>query len=335
MTVGRIEGERDVRRQGEGLEKVPPICQDMSMRIGAFELHEPVPELREPHVFTMVRPWVDVGSAVTITLSRLERHFGAKELGKLSRPGNFFDFTRYRPTIRLVEGLREVTIPNSVINYAQPEGGPDLLFFRLMEPHAFGENYANSVLEVLKYLGIRRYCRLGAMYDAVPHTRPLLVTGDTGGVPMKGNAGNLRTRQSTYEGPTSIMNLVSDGMPKLDLEIDTMYFTVHLPQYVQLEEDYAGAARLLEVLSSIYDLPPDLPPTSRGQRQYSEMAKAIERNTELKELIQRMESQYDAEEAAREEEASPPTPLSPEVEQFLQEMDQRFGDPNQPDPEDG
>ena len=39
-------------------------------------------------------------------------------------------------------------------------------------------------------------------------------------------------------------------------------FTVHLPQYVQLEEDYAGAARLLEVLSSIYDLPPDLPPTA-------------------------------------------------------------------------
>lgn len=32
------------------------------MRIGAFELVEPLPELRDPHAFAMIRPWVDVGS---------------------------------------------------------------------------------------------------------------------------------------------------------------------------------------------------------------------------------------------------------------------------------
>jgi hypothetical protein len=299
------------------------------MRIGAFELHDPVPELREPHIFTMVRPWVDVGSAVSLTLAALERHFGAKELGKLARPGNFFDFTRYRPTLRLVNGRREVRVPNSVINYAQPPGGPDLVFFHLQEPHAFGEEYAESVLQVFKHLRIRRYCRLGAMYDAVPHTKPLLVTGDTGNVPVKGNGGNLRKRRNTYQGPTSIMNLVSDGVPKLGLEIDTIFFTVHLPQYVQLEEDYAGSARLLETLSSIYDLPPDLPPTARGQRQYSELSRSVERNQELQALIKRMEQQYDADETAREE-TTPSSSLSPEVEQFLQEMDRRFSDPEQP-----
>ena len=302
----------------------------MSMRIGAFELNEPIPDLQEPHALTMIRPWVDVGSVATIALARLEKHFGAKELGKLARPGNFFDFTRYRPTMRLVEERREVTIPNSIINYAQTPEGQDLLFFHLLEPHAFGEDYAESVLEVFKHLGIRRYCRLGAMYDAVPHTRPLLVTGDTGGVPTKGNAGNLRRRRSTYQGPTTILNLVSDGVPKLDPEIDTLNFMVHLPQYLQVEEDYAGAGRLLEVLSSIYDLPPDLPPTKRGERQYSELSKAVERNPELKVLIERMESEYDTKEAAGEEGTSPPAPLSPEVEQFLQEMDRRFGDPDQP-----
>ena len=299
------------------------------MRIGAFELHEPVPELRDPHAFTMIRPWVDVSSVVTITLARLERHYGAKELGKLARPGNYFDFTRYRPNLHLVEGRREVTVPNSVINYAHTEDGLDLVFLHLLEPHAFGEDYADSVLEVFKYLGIRRYCRLGAMYDAVPHTRPLLVTGDTGGVPTKGDGGNLRRRKSTYQGPTSILNLVSDGVPKIDPEITIMNFTVHLPQYLQVEEDYAGAARLIEVLSTMYDLPPDIAPTARGQRQYGEFNKAVERNTELKALIQRMESQYDtteASEASQQEEESSPTPLSPEVEKFLQEMDRRFGE---------
>ena len=289
-------------------------------------MHEPVPELKDPHVFTMIRPWVDVGSVATITLARLEQHFGAKELGRLARPGNFFDFTRYRPTLHLVEGTREVKVPNSVINYAQPDGGPDLVFFHLLEPHAFGEDYAESVLEVFKHLRIKRYCRLGAMYDAVPHTRPIRVTGDMGGLPTGGNPGNLKRRGSTYQGPTSIMNLVSEGVSKLDLELDTINFMVHLPQYLQVEEDYAGAARLLEVLSSIYDLPPDLPSSRRGEQQYSELNKAVERNPELKSLIRRMEAQYDADETSSMEDSTS-TPLSPEVERFLQEMDQRFSDP--------
>ena len=296
------------------------------MRIGAFEIQEPVPELREPHAFTMVRPWVDVGSVVSITLARLERHFEAKELGKLARPGTFLDFTRYRPTIRLVDGDREVTVPNSIIKYAQPPDGPDLMFFHLLEPHAFGEDYADSVLEVFEHFAIGRYCRLGAMYDAVPHTRPLLVTGDTGGVATTGNAGNLRKRKSAYQGPTSITNLVAEGLSKLGRSIDTMNFMVHLPKYLQAEEDYAGAARLLEVLSSIYDLPPDLAPSRRGERQYGELGKAVERNAELKALIERMEAQYDAEEAAEDDESSVPAKLSPEVEQFLEEMDRRFGE---------
>ena len=296
------------------------------MKVADFDIHEPVPQLREPHAFAMIRPWVDVGSVASTTLTQLEHHFAAKEAGRLARPGMFFDFTRYRPTIRLVEGRREVTIPNSIINYAQTQDGPDFLFFHLLEPHAFGEDYTDSVLEVFKFFGIRRYCRLGGMYDVVPHTRPLLVTGDTGSVPTKGNAGNLRRRKSTYQGPTTILNLVADGVPKLGLDLENMNFMVHLPQYAQLDEDYTGVARLLEVLSSIYDLPPDLAPTGKGQEQYSELDKAVERSPELKALVQRMESHYDSEEAASDREASPPAPLSPEVEQFLQEMDRRFGD---------
>ena len=297
------------------------------MRVGAFEIQEPVPQLREPHALTMVRPWVDVGSVATITLDRLERHFGAKELGRLARPGTFFDFTRYRPTIRLVEGRREVIVPNSIIKYAQTEDGPDFLFCHLLEPHMFGEDYADAVLEVFKFFGIRRYCRVGAMYDAVPHTRPLLVTGDTGSVPLK-NEGRFRARASTYQGPTSITNLVTDGVPKLDLEIDTVNFMVHLPQYLQIDEDYTGAASLLDALCSIYDLPPDLQPTKRGEKQYREFSNALERNPELKALIRQMESHYDAEEAASQQDDSPQTPLAPEVEKFLQEMDRRFSDPN-------
>ena len=301
------------------------------MRIGAFELADPVPELREPHVFAMIRPWVDVGSVGTLTLNRLERFMGSKELGKLHRPGTFFDFTRYRPNMRFVDGVRQVKIPNSTIRYATTENGPDYLFFHLLEPHSNGEDYTDSILEVVRYFGVKRYCRLGAMYDAVPHTRPLLVTGSLGSVEQKRSVPNFKISQSTYQGPTTIMNLLSEGIEKD--EIESINFMVHLPQYVQLEEDYAGTSRMIEVLSSVYEnIPTDLAPVRRGQRQYRELNASVDRNNELKTLIQQMEQYYDSQltaeaeaaAASAEEGGSPGPTLSPEIEAFLSELGDRL-----------
>src|SRR6476619_5013852 len=120
------------------------------MRIDAFEVSEPLPELREPHALVMIRPWVDVGSVGSLTLRRLERHFGAKPLAELARPGTFFDFTRYRPTVKLVNGEREFTYPNSLVKFAQPADGPGLVFLHLLEPHAMAEDYVESLEELFK-----------------------------------------------------------------------------------------------------------------------------------------------------------------------------------------
>ena len=280
-------------------------------------------------MFAMVRPWVDVGSVGTLTLNRLERFMGSKELGRLARPGTFFDFTRYRPNMRLVDGKREVKIPNSIIRYAITEDGPDYLFLHLMEPHSNGEDYTDSILEVVNHFKIKRYCRLGAMYDAVPHTRPLLVTGNLGDVEQKRPVANFKIRQSTYQGPTTIMNLLSEGIEKADIE--SINFMVHLPQYVQLEEDYAGTSRMIEVLASVYDsIPADLAPLRRGQRQYRELNSTLDRNTELKTLIQQMEAYYDAQLDSEErsssstKEPATSTQLSPEIERFLSELGGKF-----------
>ena len=298
------------------------------MRVGAFEISEPVPDLKDPHVFAMIRPWVDVGSVGTLTLNRLERFMGSKELGNLHRPGTFFDFTRYRPNMRFVDGVRQVKIPNSTIRYATTENGPDYLFFHLLEPHSNGEDYTDSILEVVRHFGVKRYCRVGAMYDAVPHTRPLLVTGSLGSVEQKRPVPNFKLQQSTYQGPTTIMNLLSEGIERD--EIETINFMVHLPQYVQLEEDYAGTSRMIEVLSSVYEnIPPDLAPVRRGQRQYRELNSTVDRNSELKTLIQQMEQYYDSQLTAESsstspEESSSSPALSPEIEAFLSELGDRL-----------
>lgn len=290
------------------------------MRLGPFEINEPVPDLKEPHALAMLRPWIDVGSVGTLVLSRLERFMGGRELGKLARPGTFFDFTRYRPTISVREGQREVVVPNSFINYAKRENSHDFLFLHLLEPHMFGEDYTDAVLEILKKFGVKRYILLGAMYDAVPHTRPLMVTGSNRGQGQM--LGGQTLRASTYQGPTTINYLVTQQAPQLGIEVSSLI--AHLPQYVQLEEDYTGAGRVLDILQQAYGLPANLIDQKRGQAQYEEITRAVASNPRLLPIIKELEATYDAKAALEQAQGQKGPPLARAVEDFLRELDEGF-----------
>tara|TARA_A100001037_G_scaffold306590_1_gene353004 strand:+ start:6100 stop:6999 length:900 start_codon:yes stop_codon:yes gene_type:complete len=297
------------------------------MDIGAFKIQEDIADIKNPYMVAMIKPWVDVGKVGTLTLNRIERFFGATEIGELARPGKFFDFTRYRPNMRFVQGKRTMRIPNSFVKHGKSESGQDYIFLHLFEPHSNGEEYVESILDIVKHFEVKRYCRVGAMYDAVPHTRPILITGSIGEVNQLREVENLRLRQSSYQGPTTIMNLLAVGID--DLEIETLNFMAHLPQYAQLEEDYSGVSRMIEVLSSVYaDIPKDLSPIRRGQRQYRELTKAVENNSELKGLIEQMESMYDADRQSEQDDAKieDSASLSPEIESFLDEIGQQLED---------
>ncbi len=290
------------------------------MRLGAFELNEPLPELKEPHALVMLKPWVDVGNVGTLTLSWLEIHFKAKELARLARPGNFYDFTRYRPTIYLTEGRRQMAIPNTYVTYGQQETGNDFLFLHLLEPHNQGEVYVDSVLRLLARLGVKRYYLLGSMYDLVPHTRPLLVTGGVASKRTQQDLEKMGIKSSDYQGPTTITSLISQRAP--DMGIETMSLIVHLPQYTQLDDDYIGTVRLMKVLGSLYELPVDETYVKKSEQQLEQISLAVDKNSQLKATVEHLETHYEARTKRRKDEETPR--LSPEVERLLAEMERRF-----------
>ncbi len=293
------------------------------MRVGAFELHEPVPELKRAQALVMLSPWIDVGEIGSASLQVLEEHHQARELGKLTRPGMFYDFTRYRPVISLVEGQRMIEIPNTFINCSQSGDHGDFVFFHCLEPHAMGETYVESTLKLLERLNVTRYCLLGGMYDAVPHTRPLMVTGGASETSLQHKLKEANVKASGYQGPTTINILISEQAPKHG--IATMTLIVHLPQYAQLERDYSGQYTLLSLLCYLYDLSLDLSEIKRrGEEQYRRISVAVEASPEATELVKTMETSYDE---GLEEGKAPEARhhLSPEVEKFLKEMEKRLG----------
>ena len=283
------------------------------MRIGCFQLRDPVPESKEPYVVACLRPWIDVNGVGTLVLGELEARFNATELGELTKPGHFYDFTRYRPTIHLEDGIRNLSIPNTTIHYAEREGQHDLLLLHLLEPHAHAELYVTSVLKLLKTMGAKKYILMGSMHDMVPHTRPLLVSGYGMGEEGRRDAKKAGVLPITYNGPSSMVNLITKNASEMG--IDAVAFMVSLPQYVVLEEDYLGKVRLMEILNLLYDIPVDKEDFERALEQRRLINERLETSPEVKGLLSQLESAYDARVKALETEGTPR--LTSEMEEIL------------------
>jgi len=289
------------------------------MEIGWFDFDPPEVPLRDPHAIVMLRPWINVGNVGTIVLSRLASIYRAEEVATLLRPGHFYDFTRYRPEMKWVDGEREITSPTSKIEIVRRDEAPDLVLVHLLEPHSNSEDFNESVLEMLEALGVTTYITVGGMYDSVPHSRPLLVTGSSRGWEVEPNLGGVTLSRSRYEGPTSATNGIGVGATARGLA--TLTVMVHLPMYLQLDNDYAGAARALEALAPLYDFKDvKLPEVELGEQQYSQVTPAMTNNPRLAEMVKRFEDEYDS----NGDETPPSVELSAEIEAFLEEV--RGGD---------
>ncbi len=295
------------------------------MQIRDFEINADPGSFDSPHCIVTLRPWVNVGNVGRIVVNRLGRIYDAKKIGQLARPGKFYDHTRYRPRIKMRRGERTFRIPNTEVTAARVPDGRDLIFIKMLEPHAWSEDFNESILELVQTFNVERYVLVGSMYDSVPHTRPLKLTGSARGwEPPRTFKHGVRLGRSRYEGPTSMVSQLTE-LARTQLGLETLSMIVHLPLYLKLDNDYVGASRVLSVLSEVYDVPTDRMPEMRmGETQYSQVQISNSDNPRLAQLVARLELEYDAEEAepAEEEEIE----LSPELEEFLQDLSRGWED---------
>jgi proteasome assembly chaperone (PAC2) family protein len=184
------------------------------------------------------------------------------------------------------------------------------------------EEYIDSVIELFKNFGVKRYCVIGSMYDMVPYTRPLLVTGSASHPDLQNKLTLANVKSSDYQGPTTILSLI--GHRALQLGIETCSMMVHLPGYFMMEDDCRGEKRLMEVISFLYGFAmpqEDIEKADQQEKQIGLIAEQImEQEPRLRLILKQLEDNYDSRINENKEE----TRLSPEVEKFLQDLEKRF-----------
>ena len=114
------------------------------------------------------------------------------------------------------------------------------------------------------------------------------------------------------------------------LGIETRTLVVHLPQYFQVDEDFTGTARLMEILCRLYHLPNRLIDRQRGEQQYEALQNIVKDASEVSSLLTRLEERYDREQQEGPGGSVEPFSLSPNIENFLRELNEGFEPPDKP-----
>ena len=277
-----------------------------------FDLNIPISSYKDSHFITILRPWINVGNVGHNAISRLVKVFDLEELGKLRRPSKYYDMTRYRPEILNDNGKRKIRIPNSVVFGKRLPSEKNIFLIYMLEPHSFAEDFNEAIIDLIKKLDGKRYISIGGMFDSVPHTKPLPVTGSyKGWIPPSPLDESLKS-SSNYQGPTSMTSQLSQFLYE-KLSIETLSLMVHIPLYIKLEDDFLATYRLLEILSKIYEFDTNLPEKEKGESQYKDIHKNLANNNQVSDMIK----QFEKENKYQEDKLD----LPPEIENFLKDLE--------------
>jgi len=280
------------------------------------------PELRRTIMLTAFAGWPDASEAATRAIRFLADQISAKKFASID-PEEFYNFVEQRPKVRNgANGERILSWPeNQFYAWRNTDGnGPDLLLFRGVEPHFKWRSYSAMIYEVAEACNVELFVTLGALLDAVPHTRPVKVTRSSQTKNLGPGYGHLEFKQSSYQGPTGIMSIVLDRMTAAG--IPTASYWGHSPHYVQAKPNPNVTKALLEAVTEVIPINIDTEKLDRRGGDFTRrLTNALSDQDEVNKYVTELEERWDNEQSASDTvtEGSDTAPLIAELEAFLRQ----------------
>ena len=275
------------------------------------------PDLKAPIFLYAFAGWADAAQSATHALQYLVKQLGATQFASLD-PEEFYDFTQARPhTSYDGQGNRLISWPAN--DFYAWKGGPnylDLAVFVGTEPSLRWRTFTGQIVKVVKELGVSKVVHVGALLDAVPHTREPRISG-TGTMPnAQAMLGGVEMRRSRYNGPTGITGVVADAFRQEGIPYVSLWG--HSPHYLQVAPNPKVSLSLVRAMGRVLQVDVDLEQLrSQGKSFDRKVAQALTNEPEVTEYVRKLESEYDRRAAAAPGEAA----AMPEPQEAVRDME--------------
>ena len=278
------------------------------------------PEAKFDYLIVAFAGWPDAGESATSTIKYMLRQLGATKFAEID-PEEFYDFTQERPrSYRTRDGRRRVRWPaNEFYSWRAPRPVPEnsargALFFIGTEPNLKWRTFSETIANLALDLGVKTVVHLGALLDAVPHTRQIKLTGSST-LPLLQEAlesSNIGT--SNYQGPTGISTAVMETCTRKGMSYASLWG--HTSHYLQAAPNYRVCYTLADTISHLLKLPVNLRELGSAAEMFdSEVVEAIAKDEQLANYVQKLEDRYD--ESVADSPMPEPADAVRELEEFL------------------
>lgn len=259
--------------------------------------------------------WADAAEGATSAVKFLQRKLQSKKFAEID-PEQFYDFSQTRPhSSRTRDGKRRIHWPaNEFSHLTAGDTGSGIMVFSGVEPNLKWRTFSRTVARVAKEHGVRSVVHVGALLDAVPHTRPVKLSGTASEPRLSEFLESQGIQSSNYQGPTGISSAVMDACVKEGMEYTSIWG--HTSHYLQAAPNHQVGHTLLQILVKLLNLPLDVSELYSAAGIFNEeVAKAVAEDEQISSYVTKLEGQYD--EAVAAIEIPEPAELVRDLEQFL------------------
>ena len=273
------------------------------------------PETPVERMVVAFRGWPDAGDAATATLNYLLTAMGAVKFAEID-PEEFFNFAQERPrSTRSKDGKRHLQWPaNEFFYWPGKDSAQPVLFYLGTEPHLRWRTFSSLVADVARRCGVKSVVHIGALLDAVPHTRNIRFTGSSSNKMIQSAFDNGKIRSSNYQGPSGITLPISEALVNKGISFTSLWG--HVSHYLHATPNFRVSLGLTRNVTEMLSLSVDLSRLTAMADSYDrEVGQVIAEDEQLRDYIKTLEQRFDG--GGVETDMPDPAELVRELEHFL------------------
>ena len=230
------------------------------------------PEAEEMYMIVGWRQWADAGSTSSGLPEYLIEQTKARKIGSV-RPDGFYLFQipgthdLVRPMVKFEQGYPESLETQHNDLYYADHNQHGLLIFLGDEPQMDIERYTQSILHIVKSLGVKRIIGLGGVYGELPYNKERMISSIYSLPEMKEELQNIAVNLSDYHGGASVGSYICRRSGEQGIEYVSFYAFV--PAYdfsnvaqvansIRIENDYMAWLGIMQRINHMIHLELDL-----------------------------------------------------------------------------